>query len=213
MLFNCFHRKSPTLLRLDVVSPMLVSFTQVFRHVCVIVGVLLMLSFLPGFFGVRLGSVTERMGWVVGGMILVTVGNLMGMVAQLMLDLGIACIFDGEQAEVRFETRSKNVLQALSQPIPFSQVRMLRLKHISPDASNRGKRLLLELVTDNHTFYPVSMFRSMPKVSAIVKEIQHLLHVPLIEEPVREYTFRSYKEAFTRQFETTETSTLTTPKS
>lgn len=211
MLFNHLSRTSPTQLQLHTISPFLMSLLGIIQLVCWIVGAFLILSLLLDIMGWDWGSLGSHPGWVLAGVILVMSGNVLMMVNDLFAQIGITWIFDGKHQVVQLNSKSKHVLRYFSKPIPFAQIRMFRLKHMLRHPETRAKEWLLEMVTDNHTFYPVTMFRSESKARALLKEIQQWLSVPLIEEPVRDHTFRAYKDAFIAQFEHSEPAVAPSP--
>jgi hypothetical protein len=195
VFFNCLSRKSPKVVHLALLWPYFLPLVKGLQVLLVIAGILGLSS---AFMDVPFDLGTYRPFGLFGGFGLIFAGQVVGLLVMLLIQIGMTVIFDGERREVRFDIRSDRPESNLTQPIPYSEIRQLRLKQCIQ--GGKPVEMMLELVTTKDIYYPITVFRSAKKARAIVKEIQHLLGVPVSEETTDKLSITEYKMNFNRQF-------------
>jgi hypothetical protein len=170
-----------------------------FKIMLMVAGILLVFTPFVWPSGIaKLGIVSPHVGIIIG-FVLVFLGQVASIILSIARQVSITFIFDITRQELQIDMKASGQYEFLPKSISLSDIRTLRLRRVEKRAS--VSHLLFEVVTDKDVFIPLTLFRSESKARRIAKGIQQFLQIPLIEDSISGYTFRSYKADFLGQFQ------------
>lgn len=185
--------KTPGKLQLEIVSSILLHLVLGLQAMCSLTGMgLLLFSFFTFF-------QKSPFNWlcVIGGALLLVIGNVINIIHNLLKRLSIQYTFD-LNAKTLYIEYAQNDYDFLPHSIPFAHIESLRLLILKPQESMA--RWQLELIMDDGKFYPLTTFKSEKKARHIIKELQQIMNCSFRETAAPDQSFKEYKQLFLNQF-------------